>query len=206
MGFKQAWSKFWSGGEADYDAEEEEEAVAETVDAPEDTTAFKGSTAQMIDFTKERESRSFSRQTGEMHRSEKDAEPSAPAFSVPRSDEEFAREWAVEDISPPPSAAQPLRFPQAQPHGANLCFKPIRDYQAAALAADKLLEGRIVIVNLEDCDKALATRVMDFLGGISYAINAEVIPASRNVFTITPRGIQSEGEFYENDLGTPRRS
>lgn len=80
---------------------------------------------------------------------------------------------------------------------AYVVFKRIQDLQAASAVADRMTERKIVILNLENADAEAARRVMDFIGGVAYACNSMVRRIAGRVFMITPEGVNSDGEFFE---------
>jgi SepF-like predicted cell division protein (DUF552 family) len=80
---------------------------------------------------------------------------------------------------------------------AYVVFKRLQDFQTASAVADRLIEGKIVILNLENCDAEVARRVMDFIGGVAYACSSMVRRIAGRVFMITPKGVNSDGEFFD---------
>ena len=59
----------------------------------------------------------------------------------------------------------------------------------AQLAAEDLKERRPVIVNLEKADDDLARRVIDFISGVTYALNGYYERVGDKVFLFTPNNI-----------------
>ncbi|MCL2106938.1 MAG: cell division protein SepF [Oscillospiraceae bacterium] len=84
---------------------------------------------------------------------------------------------------------------------AYVVFKRLQDFQTASQVADRLIEGKIVILNLESCDVEVARRVMDFIGGVAYACSSLVKRIAGRVFMITPQGVSSDGEFFDEARG-----
>jgi SepF-like predicted cell division protein (DUF552 family) len=80
---------------------------------------------------------------------------------------------------------------------AYVVFKRLQDFQTASAVADRLIENKIVILNLENCDAEVARRVMDFIGGVAYACSSMVRRIAGRVFMITPKGVNSDGEFFD---------
>ena len=80
---------------------------------------------------------------------------------------------------------------------AYVVFKLLKDFQMATQAADRMVESKIVILNLESCDDEVARRVLDFLGGVAYACSGMVKRIAGRVFMITPRGVNADGEFLD---------
>lgn len=85
----------------------------------------------------------------------------------------------------------------AAPGEAYVIFKRLKDFPAATAVADRMTERKIVILNLESCDDDTARRVLDFLGGVAYACSSMVKRIAGRVFMITPEGVNSDGEFFD---------
>ncbi len=80
---------------------------------------------------------------------------------------------------------------------AYVVFKRLKDFTAATQVADRMTEQKIVILNLESCDDETARRVLDFIGGVAYACSSMVKRIAGRVFMITPKGVSSDGEFFD---------
>lgn len=59
---------------------------------------------------------------------------------------------------------------------------------------DKFREGFSVIMNLEPVDDRLARRLMDFAGGLVYALHGHIEPITPKVYLLTPSGVQVSAE------------
>jgi len=80
---------------------------------------------------------------------------------------------------------------------AYVVFKRLKDFTMASHVADRMTEGKIVILNLENCDDEIARRVLDFIGGVAYACGSMVKRIAGRVFMITPKGVSADGEFFD---------
>jgi len=80
---------------------------------------------------------------------------------------------------------------------AYVVFKRLKDFTMASHVADRMTESKIVILNLESCDDEIARRVLDFIGGVAYACGSMVKRIAGRVFMITPKGVSSDGEFFD---------
>jgi len=89
------------------------------------------------------------------------------------------------------------RANQAETAEAYVVFKRLKDFTMASQVADKMTERKIVILNLESCDDEVARRVLDFIGGVAYACGSMVKRIAGRVFMITPKGVSSDGEFFD---------
>ena len=75
----------------------------------------------------------------------------------------------------------------------------------ASKAADDLRSKKAVIVNMENVDKAMARRVVDFLSGCAYALDGKVKKIAQSTYLFCPfnmdvvgdlESLQSEVESY----------
>lgn len=68
--------------------------------------------------------------------------------------------------------------------------------------ADELLKMHAVVLNLELAPKSESRRLIDFLSGIAYAIEGKIKKVSADIFVITPRNMEIEGEDILSELET----
>lgn len=73
-------------------------------------------------------------------------------------------------------------------------FRPI-SFGDAAKAADDLRERKAVIVNLENLDKTVARRVVDFLTGCSYALDGSVKKIAAGTYLFCPHNMDVAGDL-----------
>ncbi len=83
-------------------------------------------------------------------------------------------------------------------------FRPI-SFSDAVKAADDLRERKAVIVNLENLDKSIARRVVDFLSGCSYALDGSVKKVAGGTYLFCPHNMDVAGDLgsihSENEIG-----
>ncbi len=65
---------------------------------------------------------------------------------------------------------------------------------------DDLKESKAVILNLEERDRVLARRFIDFLSGSVYALNGNTQKIGTGVFIFTPPGIDVDARAIENAI------
>ena len=79
------------------------------------------------------------------------------------------------------------------------------NFNDTSKAADHLRSKKAVIVNMENVDKAMARRVVDFLSGCAYAVDGKVKKVAQATYLFCPHSmdvvgdlenIQSEAESY----------
>lgn len=63
-------------------------------------------------------------------------------------------------------------------------------FNDARLAADGLKGGNQQIVNLETADPELAERILDFLSGVTYALDGSVDRIGEKVYLFAPANVQ----------------
>ena len=77
-------------------------------------------------------------------------------------------------------------------------------FEELLLAVDYLREGKTVLLNLEHVDKSLYRRMIDFVSGAAYALNATIKQATDESFFIAPDKVDVGGEIFnkKNDEET----
>ena len=66
-------------------------------------------------------------------------------------------------------------------------------YDEVQEIADHLKNRRPIIVNLEDTEKELAQRIVDFISGTTYAINGNLQKVSAGIFVFAPPNVDLQG-------------
>ena len=66
-------------------------------------------------------------------------------------------------------------------------------FDDAAKAADELRNRRAVILNMENVDKALTRRVVDFLSGCVYALDGQVKKIAQSTYLFCPHSMDIVG-------------
>ncbi len=70
-----------------------------------------------------------------------------------------------------------------------------RLFEDCQAIADNLKNRRPVIVNLEEADKDLAKRVVDFISGATYALSGSMQKVGSGIFLFVPSNVDIAGEF-----------
>ncbi len=73
-------------------------------------------------------------------------------------------------------------------------FRP-NEFKDASKAADELKDKKVVILNLENVDKTMARRVVDFLSGCSYALDGKVRKIAQATYLFAPKNMDVVGEL-----------
>ena len=84
--------------------------------------------------------------------------------------------------------------------GSNIDLKVVKPTQFNQIltAGDHLIDGKTVLLNLEGLDKALSRRMIDFIAGVAYALNATIKSATNNSYFIAPRDVDVSGEIFDS--------
>ena len=84
--------------------------------------------------------------------------------------------------------------------GSNIELKVVKPTQFNQIltAGDHLIEGKTVLLNLEGLDKALSRRMIDFIAGVAYALNATIKSATNDSYFIAPRDVDVSGEIFDS--------
>lgn len=98
------------------------------------------------------------------------------------------------------------KSPVIRVHSARTTHVAVRQPQSfddARIAADGLKDGRQQIVNLEKTDQAMSERIIDFLNGVTYALNGFVEKVGERVYLFAPSNVQIEvqEELHRNSPG-----
>jgi cell division inhibitor SepF len=98
-----------------------------------------------------------------------------PAITI-RSRQASAVRTVAASSSTKPHTVRPRRFDQAQE------------------VADKFKEGQPVIVNLQDVDRDLSRRLIDFASGLCYGLGGTMEKVASGVYLLTPANVSMSAE------------
>ena len=73
-------------------------------------------------------------------------------------------------------------------------FRP-GNFNDTSKAADDLRNRKAVIVNMENVDKAMARRVVDFLSGCAYALDGKVKKVAQSTYLFCPHNMDVVGDL-----------
>lgn len=71
-------------------------------------------------------------------------------------------------------------------------------FEDAQNIADQLKAHRPVIVNLENTEKSLAKRIVDFISGTTYALNGNLQKVGNGIFLFVPNNVDISGEMRDD--------
>jgi len=102
-------------------------------------------------------------------------------FSI-RDDEE---EFYGDDASSP----RVVPLSTAGRRGSQVSVFSPRSYQDVVEIADALRNRQVVIVNLQNADRTLLQRVVDFTSGVAYTIDGKIQKLAESIYLVVPAGI-----------------
>lgn len=70
-------------------------------------------------------------------------------------------------------------------------------FEESQSIADQLKNRRPVIVNLENAERNLAKRIVDFISGTTYALNGNMQKVGNGIFLFVPNNVDISGETRE---------
>ena len=79
---------------------------------------------------------------------------------------------------------------------AVVLVKPDR-FETAAEIADHLKDKRTVVLNLEQTNKDIARRLVDFLSGVGYANEGKIKKVANSTYIITPYNVDIMGDLID---------
>ena len=95
-----------------------------------------------------------------------------------------------------PRQATAVREYQGDLYGGNMSvmiFTP-RDFNEAGELVNFIRSGRAVLLNLEVLPIELARRILDFISGVSYALECKITQVSAKTYFVSPDGVEIEGK------------
>ena len=128
-------------------------------------------------------------------------------FARPYEDDEDDFEDDFENTSP--RAVTPIRPADTDRRGGNkvvnihtttqlqvVLVSPTK-FENASEIADHLRDKRTVVLNLEQTDKNIARRLIDFLSGVAYANEGTIKKVALSTYIITPYNVEILGDLID---------
>ena len=83
--------------------------------------------------------------------------------------------------------------------GGNIELKVLKptSFEELLKAADYLIDGKTVLLNLEGTETALMRRMIDFISGAAYALSANIKQATKDSYFIAPGKVDIGGEIFK---------
>ena len=77
-------------------------------------------------------------------------------------------------------------------------FKPERFGEETRAIADELIKNRTVVLNLEDTNRDMSRRIIDFLSGCIYAIGGTMQKVGVGIYLCAPKNVNVQGKITED--------
>lgn len=106
------------------------------------------------------------------------------AFFSIRDDEE---EFEMDDASSP--RVVPLSTAGRRGNNNQVSVFSPRSYQDVVEIADSLRSRQVVIINLQNADRTLLQRVVDFSSGVAYTIDGRIQKLAESIYLVVPSGV-----------------
>ena len=81
-------------------------------------------------------------------------------------------------------------------------FKPESFDNTVKEMAEELMAGNTVILNVEDTNKDVSRRIIDFLGGVAYACRGKVSKVAEDTFIAMPSNVTLSGQDAMDEVGS----
>lgn len=91
---------------------------------------------------------------------------------------------------------QPVPLRSAASSGLELIIKQPSRFEDSQEICDLLKQDRAIIVNLENIEPELAQKMMDFISGAIYALDAKIHQISGVIFCISPAKVDISGDYF----------
>ena len=78
-------------------------------------------------------------------------------------------------------------------------IKP-QEFNEAQIVTDFLKDGKTIVINMEGIEVSIAQRIVDFIGGASYALGGSLQAVSANIFIAAPDTTEVTGDLREEIL------
>lgn len=90
----------------------------------------------------------------------------------------------------PVATTEPSTTSDNDNHAPSVELKVLRpeSYEEVSVAADNLIAGCTVVLNMEALDRPTMMRMLDFLNGVAYCLDGEIKRVAPTTFIITPHG------------------
>jgi len=114
----------------------------------------------------------------------------------------FSSSYGADPVSsaPPPSASTARGSKVVNISGSSqmqvVLVKPER-FETVAEIADHLREKRTVVMNLEQTNKDISRRLIDFLSGVVYAHEGKIKKIASSTYLITPYNVDLMGDLLD---------
>ena len=111
-------------------------------------------------------------------------------------DEEETERGVQEDVRPSSRKSAQVVSIHSQKQVKVVVLEPAT-FEESQNIADQLKNRRPVIVNLENTERNLAKRIVDFVSGTTYALGGNMQKVGQGIFLFAPNNVDISGETHE---------
>lgn len=72
-----------------------------------------------------------------------------------------------------------------------------RKFEEAQAIANHLLHKQAVVINIEECNPDIAAKIIDFIGGVIYAIDGSIQKVSQGIILAAPPNVDVDSELKQ---------
>ena len=130
---------------------------------------------------------------------EDDYEEPAPRERERERDRERERSYAPAPAAAPASRNKVVNINATAKLQVGI-FKPERFGDATRSIAEELMKTNTVVLNLEDTNKDMARRILDFLSGVAFANQGKIKRVATNTYIIIPSNVDLTGDDLLDEL------
>ncbi len=111
---------------------------------------------------------------------------------------DYEEEQNVPEYEPPIRSRRGKIVTLNQNAPVNLVVVKPEVFDEARDAANHLKERKTVVMNLENVDLDVARRIVDFMSGAVFALDANIRKVSNGIFVIAPNNVGIMGDFKDD--------
>ena len=136
----------------------------------------------------------------EQEQEEEEEEEYAPAAEEPAPRSATARRQTYASASKSEAANTRTLYNNGEPKSV-IDIRTPETREEAYEIADCLLKGHSVTINLEVVNRELAVRILDFLGGVTYACGGDLTMITKTTYMVTPGdvGVNKQGFLADTE-------
>ena len=124
---------------------------------------------------------------------DEEEEPHKPILSLRRKKKDLTESQEDDEDS----QSRVIPFHGKEEEGESVKVIRPQTFNEAQIVADFLKEGKTIVVNLEGIEIGQAQRIIDFIGGASFAVDGSLKSISNNIFIVAPGNIEVSGDLRD---------
>ena len=109
----------------------------------------------------------------------------------------YREEWEEEEEDDEQEQSQKRETSVAIEGNLDLKVVTPKTFEQLLVAVDYLGAGSTVLLNLEGVEKTLYKRMIDFVSGAAYALDAVIKKATQDSFFIAPKDVDVSGDIFD---------